>query len=293
MAGAAAELLLFANPGSGSGQSLAAAAAAERRLRAAGRPVRRVTDREELAAAFAPGRVWPAEVWVCGGDGTLGDLAQRLPGGARPIVGLLPTGTGNVVARTLRIPLGIAAALEVAWSAPPRRLDLARMNGRAFTFMASVGIDGELAATVAARRRGPMRRTDWVKAAWSLGRAARETPFTVAADGRPLGTFRYAALFNCGLYAGSFPVCPSARVDDGRLDLLLLRAAIAPRFIRVVLAALRGRAAALPDAQLVSAREVVVEGATAVQVDGDPAPGGRLAFSVDAEPLAIRAPAPG
>jgi diacylglycerol kinase family enzyme len=290
MASAEPELLLFANPGSGRGLGLAAAARAERRLNALSRASRLVTDRGQLATRLAAGSAAPAEVWVCGGDGTLAEFANHLPPGVRPVIGLLPTGTGNVVARTLGIPLGLDAAVDVALTAPPRRLDLGRVNGCAFTFMASAGIDGEIAGRVAARRSGPMRRGDWVRAALGVGRTARETPFTISADGEPLGTFRWAALFNCGLYAGSFRVCPSAQVDDGRLELLALRDAVAPRFVRVIFAALRGRVARLPDATLVSARSAKFSGAEAVQVDGDPMQGGPLEFGLDPEPLRIRAP---
>lgn len=292
MQDASEDVVLFANPHSGRGRSLAAARVAEARLRADGRSARLVLDRDELAERFAAAVGPPAELWVCGGDGTLGDAAQRLPAGVRPPIGLLPTGTGNVVARTLGIPLALAAAITVALRAAPRRLDLARVNGRAFTFMASVGVDAEIAAEVARRRRGPMRRSDWPLAAFALGRSAREAPFLVRADGRELGTWRYAAVFNCGLYAGSFRVCPSARVDDGQLDLLLLREPIVPRFLRVALAAVRGRAQALPDALAVSARTVELSGAAALQIDGDPAPGGELEFALDREPLRVRAPSP-
>ncbi len=285
-----AELLLFANPHSGLGRSLRAADAAAEWARRRGRATRQVHDRDELAALLAaePQR-WP-ELWVCGGDGTLADVAQRLRRGVRPVIGLLPTGTGNVVARSLAIPLDLAGALAVAQSGEVRRFDLARANGRAFTFMVSVGLDAEIAAEVAARRRGPMRRSDWVKAAWRAASYAREAPVRVRADGRDLGEARYVALFNCALYAGSFRVCPSARFDDGWLDLLLLREPLLPRWPSVCLAALRGRPHRLADGLLVRARAVELLGAAAVQQDGDPVAGGDLAIALDPEPLRLRAP---
>lgn len=283
-------MLIFANPHSGWGRSWHAAERAATTMRSRGNQVELVSDRAVLARLLASPGASAREVWVCGGDGTLGELANRLPAGVRPIVGILPTGTGNVVARSLAVPLDVGRAIEVAANGIARRFDLWRVNGQAFTFMVSAGLDAEIAAEVAARRVGPMRRTDWVKAALRAKHFARESPFRVHADGRDLGTAYYAALFNCGLYAGSFRVCPAASFDDGRLHLLLLRSPIRPRWGRVAWAAWRGRPHLLPDAELHAVSEARLTDVAAAQVDGDPAPGGELCFALDPQSLRLRSP---
>ncbi len=288
-------VLLFANPTSGRGLGGRFAERAARLLRAEGRVATVVTDRarlaEELAARLTVGEPAATEIWVFGGDGTLAELVQRLPAGPPALLSLFPTGTGNVVARTLDIPRSFGGALAIARHGTPRPVDVGHVGDRCFTFMVSAGLDAEIAAEVARRRRGPMRRSDWVRAALRAPSYAREAPLRVVADGRDLGRVAFAAAFNCGLYAGSFRVCPAARCDDGLLHLLLLREPIRPRWLRVAFAAWRGRPHELPDATLVAAREIRFEGAAATQVDGDPGPSGDLELTI--APAAVRVRAPG
>jgi diacylglycerol kinase family enzyme len=130
-----------------------------------------------------------------------------------------------------------------------------------------------------------MRRSDWLLAAWAC-RGADEPTFTVALDDGPAGPARYVAIFNCGLYAGNFRVCPAARWNDGLFHVLTLREPILPRWRRVAWAAWRGRPERLADASLRTARRVRIAGAPRSQVDGDPGPGGDLELSI--EPAAVR-----
>jgi diacylglycerol kinase family enzyme len=283
-------LLIVANADSGRGRAGRWAARAEAVLRRAGCEVERAGDREELAARLAdPSRF--EEFWAFGGDGTLSDLIRRLPVEPRPRIAIFPAGTGNVVARELGVPLRFGGALEVALHGRARPFDVPAVNGRRFAFMLSAGIDAELAHEVARRRRGPMRRSDWLRAALAIGGAAREAPLQVEADGEELGEARYAALFNCSLYAGGFRVCPSARVDDGLLQLLILREPVAPRYLRVVWRALRHRPESLPDAILRAVRTARLRGVERAQVDGDPAEGGDLSIALAPSAIELRAPA--
>src|SRR5688572_22983515 len=288
----AAEILLVANPSSGRGRALRWAELARSRLAGQGVAAVLVTRRGEARdlVAAKPDRF--AESWTFGGDGTLRDLVQELTvlPVAIPRVAIFPAGTGNVVARDVGVPLSFEGAWQVARHGRLRAIDLLRVNGARAAFMASAGLDAELAHWVANQRHGPMRRTDWVRAAFASRRFAREPPVQVTADGRELGAFCYAAVFNSGLYAGGFRVCPAARIDDARLELLLLREPLRPRWIRVLWAALRKRPESLPDATLLSARSVEFRDVQWSQVDGDPGPPGNLTIEVEPGALLVRAP---
>jgi len=273
------EILLITNPTSGRGRARAWAEAALAQLQQEGRAARIVSARE-----LAPSNGAPAEEWVFGGDGTLNELLQRLGADAPPI-SIFPTGTGNVVARELEIPRTLHGALENARRGTPHPFDVGRINGRRFAFMVSIGIDAELVRRVAERRSGPMRRSDWLFAAFARPRCD-ELPFTVALDGGPPESARYAAIFNCGLYAGGFRVCPRARWNDGLFHVLTLKEPIQPRWVRFTFAAWRGRPEQFADASLRTARRVVIRGAPRSQIDGDPGPSGDL--EIEIEPAAVR-----
>jgi diacylglycerol kinase family enzyme len=276
------EILLITNPTSGRGRARAWSEAALAQLQREGRAARIVSTRDAAPAAA------PAEEWVFGGDGTLREVLQQT-GAAAPPISIFPTGTGNVVARALEIPRSLHGALANARSGTPHPFDLGRITvgekGQRFAFMVSVGLDAELVRWVAERRKGPMRRHDWLFAAFAC-RHSEEPAFTIALDGRPPEPVRYAAIFNCGLYAGGFRVCPAARWNDGLFHVLTLREPILPRWRSVALAAWRGRPERLADASLTTARRVAIAGAPRSQVDGDPGPGGELLLEI--EPAAVR-----
>ena len=284
------ETLFVVNPTSGRGRAGEWAARARSRLERSGSVVHVAAQTGEAAELVRrePGRF--VATWIFGGDGTLRDALQKLPASAPPRFALFPTGTGNVVAHDVGVPRSFEGAWRVARGDTLRRFDLFRVNGVRAAYMVSAGLDAELAREVAAHRAGPMRRSDWVRAALRSGRFAREAPLRVVADGRDLGPARYAALFNGTRYAGHFQVCPSARFDDGRLELLLLREPIRPRWLRVVWAALRHRPESLPDATLLTVSSVELHDVACSQIDGDPGPTGRLKIEVEPAALLIHAP---
>jgi diacylglycerol kinase family enzyme len=190
-----------------------------------------------------------------------------------------------VVARELGIPRSRRGALAIARHGTAHPFDLGRVNGRRFAFMVSAGLDADLVQSVADHRQGPMRKSDWFKAALAC-RHLDEPAFTVALDDGPALPARYVAIFNCGLYAGGFRVCPAARWDDGLFHVLTLREPILPRWKSVVWRAWRGRPEQLADGSLTTARRVRITGARRSQVDGDPGPPGDLDVAI--EPAAVR-----
>ena len=82
-----------------------------------------------------------------GGDGTVTACAAGVAGSGIPL-GVLPSGTGNLLARNLGLPLQADAALAVALTGAERRLDVGVANGRTFVVMAGIGFDAALLSSV-------------------------------------------------------------------------------------------------------------------------------------------------
>ncbi|WP_435856825.1 diacylglycerol kinase family protein [Streptomyces rubiginosohelvolus] len=161
---------------------------------------------------------------VCGGDGTVRAVADALAGTGVPLV-LVPSGTGNLLARHLHLPLRPAEALAAGLTGEPRALDLGRIEGDGFpavhfTAMAGAGLDATMLEETSDRAKSVLGWPAYVLA----GAKGLRTPrmrLTVRLDGGPelRRTARMVLLANIGtVQAGAAPV-PAAKPDDGLLDL--------------------------------------------------------------------------
>jgi len=161
-------------------------------------------------------------VVAVGGDGTVRGCAEGLAGTGVPLA-VVPHGTANLLARTLRIPGNPRAALAVALnsSGVNRTIDLAVADDVPFTAMAGMGLD---AAVVAATRL--KHQIGWL--AYAISGAAHlalaPTRFTISLDGGPPveRDARSVVVGNSGLLPGGFSLLPEARPDDGVLDVGVL-----------------------------------------------------------------------
>ena len=87
-------------------------------------------------------------VIVCGGDGTVREVCAELAGTGIP-VGIVPAGTGNLLARNLAIPLYLRAAIDIALNGQDRAIDLVEVSGDGiedthFMVMAGMGFDAAI-----------------------------------------------------------------------------------------------------------------------------------------------------
>jgi YegS/Rv2252/BmrU family lipid kinase len=165
-------------------------------------------------------------VVAVGGDGTVRGCAEGLARTGVPLA-IVPHGTANLLARTLRIPGHPRAALGVALAVTPgtggvdRTIDLAVADEVPFTAMAGMGLD---AAVVAGTRL--KHQFGWL--AYAVSGAAHLTlppsRFSIRLDGgAPVQrTARSVVVGNSGLLPGGFSLLPDARPDDGLLDVGVL-----------------------------------------------------------------------
>ena len=163
-------------------------------------------------------------VLASGGDGTVTACAEGLAGSAVPL-GVLPAGTGNLLARNLGLPLNLDEALAVGLGGTDRRLDVGTANGRTFVAMAGLGFDAELLDSTGEPLK---RRLGWaayvVSGLRHLG--ARPVRASLRADGGPVLRRRASSVLigNVGTLQGGLALLPGAEPDDGVLDLLVLTA---------------------------------------------------------------------
>lgn len=246
----------------------------------------------EIARGVALGGAHDA-VFVLGGDGTAMDVVGALAGTGVP-TGVLPAGTGNLVARTLGVPLGTRAAVAALVAGAVARVDLGELAaagggaGRLFAFAAGGGVDARMIEGTSARWK---RRVGWLAYAATATRAVvRPSRFVarVAVDGEELGGEATAVIVaNFGaVLGGLFHFGPGIREDDGLLDVCVFRPASfaqsAAAFLRLVRRDWRPH----PAITYRAGRSIRVEAEPAEPVQADGELLGRTPFTVEVLPLA-------
>ncbi|XPP27768.1 MAG: diacylglycerol/lipid kinase family protein [Leucobacter sp.] len=189
------------------------------------------SGRSAAEAALA-GR--PAMVMVVGGDGTVRTVVEAVYEHRIPIA-LLPSGTGNLLARNLGIPLGdVEACVAIAFAGSIRAIDIGlaeiehedgRRSEHVFLVMAGIGLDAEMAEHTSALAK---KHLGWLAYISPIARsvlANRLFHLDYRVDhGRVRSTTAHTIIVgNCGTLTGNMLLIPNAVVDDGLLDVVMMR----------------------------------------------------------------------
>ena len=226
-----------------------------------------------------------------GGDGTVRAVAAGLVG-TDVALGLLPAGTGNLLARNLGLPIdSLDQAAEAMVGGSEHRIDVGLVrpgvdqlpgadgheradDEEVFLVMTGFGLDGEVMAGTNEKIKGVL---GWPAYAIAAGKRLGGRGFVVKVEhARSEGTVvrhcRTVLIGNCGMLQGGVELMPDARPDDGILDLVV----VAPRgvfgwFSVLGAVATRGRIGHRRlDRQRSSTFTVVAERPVEAEIDGDP-----------------------
>ena len=235
-------------------------------------------------------------VAVFGGDGTTMQAAAALVG-TDVALGVIPGGTGNLLAGNLRIPATAARAARALVRAKPRLFDLGRMERAAgsqyFAVACGAGYDARVMAGTLSEHKRRWGMAAYVATTLRLMSELRSTLHSITIDGVEYEANAAMVLVaNCGEVIPPFvKLGPGITPDDGLLDVVVVRADNFPQSLRAVWDLLRLRPGASgPGAYVGHARgrEVKVETdrPQPVQLDGEP--GGTTPFTASVVPGAIR-----
>jgi diacylglycerol kinase (ATP) len=237
-----------------------------------------VTERAGHARLLATAAVQRGArvVMAWGGDGTINEVASALAFRETPIA-ILPSGSGNGLARSLGIDRRPERAIANAIGAKPDAMDLGELGGRLFVNLAGIGLD----ATVASRFNTPNNRrrgfAGYLRLATGVMLTYEPATYSISvADVRRSVRAVLVVIANSTQYGNGARIAPDARTDDGQLDLVVVEER--SRFVTFCRTPrlFDGTVGRVPEYSIQPIREATIECPEPMvfHVDGEPVEGG-------------------
>ncbi len=161
------------------------------------------------------------QIVAVGGDGTVNEVAMVLIGTGVSL-GIVPVGSGNGLARYLKIPIDSASAVKKILKNNELSIDSGCVNGQAFFNVAGIGFDALISDRFADRsERGPVGYMRVVLEEISRYKAE---PYEIVVDGKSYSEKAFMiSIANSPQYGNNAYVAPEASVRDGLLDVSIIK----------------------------------------------------------------------
>lgn len=181
-------------------------------------------------AIAAASKMAPAyDLVVCsGGDGTLSETAaglMRLPEEERPPLAYIPAGSTNDCAKNLRLPRGMVSAAQAAVNGTVQKIDIGRLNGQPFIYVAAFGIFTDVSYSTPQSMKNRFGHSAYLAAALNEVSSMKSYPLHIEYDGGVLDDDFVLGLV-CNTYSvGGIATLPATNINlaDGLFEVLLVR----------------------------------------------------------------------
>jgi YegS/Rv2252/BmrU family lipid kinase len=163
------------------------------------------------------------DIVICGGDGTVNAVAAALQG-CSVRVGIIPMGSGNGLAFAARIPKDPDKALDIIFSGKASLIDGLMINDQFSCMLCGIGFDAEVAHTFAQQPKRGLQT--YIKVTFRHFFSGKHWQFRIE-PGRGAEPFVTEAFFisiaNANQFGNNFTIAPKARLDDGLLDIVIVK----------------------------------------------------------------------
>jgi diacylglycerol kinase (ATP) len=177
---------------------------------------------------------------VCGGDGSLNMALSALSPESRIVIGLLPCGRGNDLARSLGIPRNPKDAAALLLAGKERVLDIGYVGDRPFASIAGAGFDALVSIAASKSKLVKGKLVYLVSAVRELAKY-RASHFRIRSEGFAFdGEAMMVSFANAPYYGGGMKLSPASRLDDGMLDVCIVLPMSKARFARKLLSVFKG-----------------------------------------------------
>jgi diacylglycerol kinase (ATP) len=210
---------------------------------------------------------------VCGGDGTINEVASHVPAPPFPVA-ILPAGTANVMARELGLPLHPIRALPLALNRSVRRIDLGTLDSgkrRRFLFVTGIGFDAYVVSRIRPQLKANVGMAAFASAIVDCLKSYSFPEFQITTQDNRTFTATSCLAANARSYGGGLLFTPDADTRDGMLDLLILQGRRRLKLARFLFCAWLGKPETGDWIHRLRAREFRIDGPADafVQADGE------------------------
>ena len=219
------------------------------------------------------------DVIVCGGDGTVNQVASGLLGTAVNI-GIIPMGSGNGLAFAAKIPKRIHKALECVFAGNAVFIDSFYINKKFSCMLCGLGFDAQVAHDLKKKKKRGL--STYIKQSTKNFFKARHYNFELILDGKALNSEAFfISIANSNQFGNNFTIAPQASLHDGLLDIVVVNKMSKLRMIWTILKQVRNGQVRLyedkkyhkNDIHYFQAKKITIKNPelAPLHIDGDPA----------------------
>jgi diacylglycerol kinase (ATP) len=234
-------------------------------------------------------------VIAAGGDGTLHAVAAGLIK-SNSILGIIPAGTMNNVAHSLKIPENIEQACEIIASGYTRQIDIGSANGHIFLEVTGIGLEAALfPAAEEIKARGIRSTLRGIVDGLKTLLAFQPSRFTISFDQKQKRRVNAVQISICNspYYGAHLRFAPKARMDDGFLDILIYRNFSKLDYLLHAVSISQGRRVleSRVSTRKIKTVSISAEQPVVVHVDGEQTGTTPIEISIEPAVLQVRVPA--
>jgi diacylglycerol kinase (ATP) len=213
-------------------------------------------------------------VVAVGGDGTVNEVASAIVG-SNTTLGIVPFGSGNGLARFLNIPMDTRKAIETLSTGSEITMDSARMNGKSFFNMAGMGFDAHISEVFShTKKRGFFT---YLKSSIQEVTTYKPQMYHLEIDGKPYSFEAFMLSFaNSSQYGNNAHISPHASVQDGLIDVCVIKRFPLWRFVELCLRMITKTTDSTKYVEIIKGARILVTRSSPgpLHLDGEPQMGG-------------------
>lgn len=224
---------------------------------------------------------------AAGGDGTINEVATQVLKHQK-ILGILPLGSGNGLARFLKIPKNIKYAINIINNLKVDKIDTAEFNGKPFFNLAGMGFDAHLSAVFSKDKKRGL--SGYVKLGLKEVFSYKPQDYSITIDGTVYTRKAFAvSVANSSQYGNDVYIAPSASVKDGLLDVCIIKPFPMVKLPVLGFTMVRGTAEKSDMIEIIKGQNIQItrQDDAAVHVDGEPLQMGKN-IEVKIKPLSLQ-----